>query len=192
MALITNTEVFDFVGAPADVVTSQGTVITTLIVRIQKEIEQIIGRKTESTTITNVLFQDGLNCAIHENKLFLKGIYRDLYTISAITEAGTSLTVVSDYNDGNDYFLDTVKGVILRKDRFWNTESYAIKISGSVGIGGASSSADIKQAAIEMTAARSGLWKINTTTEGGDITTIRTTPTQKTLEIIKKYKLRDF
>lgn len=192
MAVCTYSDVFEFVGAPADVQTTQQTAITNLISRCTSEVENLIGRKVESTTITNVLFQHGLNCEIFGEKLFLRGIYRDLYSISSLSEAGTALTLVTDYGQSNGYYLDSTLGIITRHFMNWNTEPFAIKISGSTGLGGASVLGDIKQAVIEMVAAKSGLWKINVQTEGGTIQSIRTTPSKETMASLQKYILREF
>lgn len=191
MAVCTNTEVFTFCGAPSDVQTAQGSAITALIANVTSEVEKILGRKVESTSLSNKLFQDGLDCEIIGQHLWLKGIYRDLYTISAISEAGVTLTAVTDYNQSNDYFLDSVKGCIIRHNQNWNREPFAIKISGSYGLGGAAVLGDIKQAVIEMVAAKSGLWKQNVMTEGGRIEQIRTTPNKLTMAALEKYRLRD-
>lgn len=191
MAVCTYSDVFEFCGPPSDVQTAQQTAITNLIARVTSEVEKMLGRKVESTTLTNKLFQDGMDCEIIGQQLWLKGVYRDLYTISAITEAGVALTAVTDYNQSNDYFLDSVKGCIIRHNQNWSREPFAIKISGSYGLGGASVLGDIKQAVIEMVAAKSGLWKINVETEGGTIQSIRTTPTKDTMAAIKKFILRD-
>jgi hypothetical protein len=136
-----------------------------------------------------------LNCEILGKKLYLKGPYRDIQTISAITENGTALTAVAAYGDNNSYFIDKRLGVLLRNDQNWSLEAFAIAATGTYGLvsraDGTTVLGDIKQAVIEMSAAKSGLWKVNVSTEGGDILTIRTTPSQQTLDIIKKYTLRD-
>lgn len=66
---------------------------------------------------------------------------------------------------------------------------FAIKISGMLGIGRGVVLGDLKQAVIEMVAAKSGLWKFNVMTENGKIEQIRTKPSDKTLDTINKYTL---
>jgi hypothetical protein len=162
MAICTNTEVFNFMGTTASVVTSHGTEITNLITRVSKELEQITGRVFESETVTNVMLSDNRNCYIYDKKLFLTKKYRDLYSITTLTETGTSLTLSTDYNDGNDYILDADLGVLEKINENWSLEQNAIKLTGKVGFvntGDDTVRDDIKQLVIEMVAVKSGLWK---------------------------------
>lgn len=191
MAVCTYSDVFEFVGAPADVQSTYQTAITNLISRVTADVEGMLGRKIESTTVTDVLMQDGLNCDIFCDKLFLRGIYRDLYSVSSITENGETLSPVTGYSSGSGYYLDSRTGILIRNLLSWSGLPFAIKLSGSIGLGGASVLGDIKQAVIELVAAKSGLWKQNVVTEGGTIEQIRTTPNKQTLESLKKYVLRD-
>lgn len=191
MAICTNSEVFIFCGTPADVQTTQGAAITALILNVTSEVEKMLGRKVESAALTNGLFQDGLNCEIIGTTIWLKGIYRDIYSISSLTERGVAVSAATDYNQSDTYYLDVVKGCIHRISQNWDQEPLSIKISGNYGLGGASVLGDIKQAVIEMTAAKSGLWRQNVMTEGGRIETIRTTPNKLTVDSLKKYILRD-
>lgn len=198
-AICTNVEVFDFVGAPSDVATNHGSMITDLIDRVTSEIESKIGRKITDTTFTDVFFNNGLNCEVIGQSIWLKGVFRDLYSISSITEDGEALTAVADYNDDGDYYIDQRLGRLVRVDSDWSNEVYGIKVTCNVGIGvsatgelyGANVRGDIKQAVIETVAAKSGLWKENVETEGGTIETIRKTPSRQTLANIKKYCLKD-
>jgi len=191
--IITNSDVFEFIKVPDDVQTEHSTRITNLITREQENLEELLGRKVTSETFTDVLFSNNLNCRIYKDKLFLIGKYRDTYSITSITEIGDTLTASTDYNDGGDYYLDSYKGIIIRINNFWSLEQLAIKISGSLGLGGASPLENIKQALIEIVAAKSGLWKTNVETESGDITTITLNKISKdTKAIINRYILRDF
>ncbi len=195
MAQVTTTNVFDFMGTSADVRTAQNTAMTDLIANAIKEIEATIGRRIEKESITDELFEDGLNCDINGQYLFLTGKFRDMYEITAISENGTALTAVADSNDGNDYYLDPIKGIIKRVLQNWSALPSAIKITGSLGLVDITdpwdTKADIKQIIIEMAAAKSGLWKTNVETEGGEITTIKTTINTSTKQALKKYILRD-
>lgn len=190
--IITNSDIFQYVGAAADVQTDEATKITNLITREQSNLENMLGRKIQATAFTNILFQHNLNCRIFEEKLFLSGIYRDIYSISSITETGTTLTASTGYSDGGDYYLDTVKGIIIRINSYWSKEQLAIKASGNLGIGGGTTQDDIKQILIEMVAAKSGLWKKNVETEDGTIETIVTNISKDTEKMIKRYMLRDW
>jgi hypothetical protein len=183
MAIVTNSDVFEFCGTPSDVQTTQGTAITNLISRVTEEVEAIHGK----------------GAVVYGNCLWLKGPLRDLHTITSITETGTSLTESTEYNDGGDFYLDTQKGLLIKINDIWSKEHIAFKLTGDVCIGfgsglmyGSTARGDIKQAIIEMVAAKSGLWKNNVMTEGGSIETIRTTPRKETMVTLKKYRLRDF
>jgi len=199
MAIVTNSDVFEFCGTPSDVQTTQGTAITNLISRVTEEVEAMLGRKVENTTYTDLVFGHGKGAVVYGNCLWLKGPLRDLHTITSITETGTSLTESTDYDDGGDFYLDTQKGLLIKINDVWSKEPIAFKLTGDVCIGfgsglmyGSTARGDIKQAIIEMVAAKSGLWKNNVMTEGGSIETIRTTPRKETMATLKKYRLRDF
>ena len=190
MSQVSATNVFDFLGTTTEGRSAHSTNVTASILKVIKEIEGMIGRRIESLTVTNILFSPGVNCDIHENKLYLKGPYRDIYSISAISEMGNTLTVVADYNDGNGYSLDSRLGIITRNLANWSQAPYAIKITGKAGL--CDSSDDtipfFKQAIIEMTAAKSGLWKNTVMTDGGEIQTTRTTISPEMKKQILKYK----
>lgn len=192
--IATNSEVFEFCGTAADVQTTQGTAITNLIANVQDEVENMLGRNIVATAFTSVLFQDGLNCEICKEKLFLKGPYRDIYTLSAITEAGVSLTAVADYNDSGDYYLDSKLGILTRNYSYWSELPFAVKMTGSMGIGSYAAPTftpkkDIKQSVIEIVAIKAGLWKKTIQTEGGNLEVERSFT--KRLDALKKYILRD-
>lgn len=192
MAVITNTEVFNFMGTPADQVTTQGTAITALITQMTKELEITLGRKVESNAITAEVFYNGHNCEIYGNTLYLKGIYRDIYSISALTEDGTAISAATD-SSSNGYDLDARLGLIKRIGSQWLLSEMIYKITGKLGLVNSDDSVrdDIKQILIEMVAAKSGLWKNNVTTADGDITTIRTGISQDAKDLISRYRLRD-
>lgn len=189
MTVATASDVFEFVGAKPDVQATQSAAITSLIDRTISEVEATIGRKIQPTSFSDVLFHNGLNCDIYDNELFLNGVYRDIYSISSIYESGVALNQVTDYNQSKDYFLDNRLGKIIKQSSNWTSELFAIKISGTLGIGRGVVLGDLKQAVIEMVAAKSGLWKFNVMTENGKIEQIRTKPSDKTLDTIAKYTL---
>lgn len=189
-AICTNSDVFEFCGTPTDVQSTQGTAITNLIARVEDEIEKLIGRKITTASFSNVLLQHRMNCEIIEEKLYLKGNYRDTYSISYIYEDGELLTAVTDYDDGNDYYLDSRMGILIRNGTTWSTSEFAIKMTGSMGLGGGTPLSDIKQTAIEIVAIKAGLWKKTVQTDGGEITTERSL--NKRYECLEKYRLRDF
>lgn len=190
MPICTADDIFDFVGAEDDVKETQADAVTTLIANVEVYIEGVIGRKITPTVVTDVILEDGLHCTIIDRYLYLKGIYRDLYSVSSLTEKGVTLTAVTGYDSGGDYYLDKVRGCLVRESTVWDTSTFSIKLSGSVGIGGATAPNAIKQCAIELVASKSGLWKQNVLTEGGSIDTIRTTPSKDTLKTLKSYVLR--
>lgn len=199
MAIVTNSDVFEFCGTPSDVQTTQGTAVTNLIARVTEEVESMLGRKVENTTYTDLVFGHGKGAVVCGDSLWLKGTLRDLHTITSITETGTSLTEATDYDDGGDFYLDTQKGRLVKINDVWSKEPMAFKLTGDacIGVGsglmyGSTARGDIKQAIIEMVAAKSGLWKNNVMTEGGRIETIRTTPRKETMKSLEKYRLRDF
>ena len=188
----TYSEVFDFVGAETSQRTTQQSAITALIDRVFLEVEGQIGRKIDNTAFSNVVLSDGINCKINADRLWLHGIYRDVHTISSISEEGVALTASADYSDDGDFFLDPSIGCIFRFGGDWSKSKLAIKASGSLCIGGSSSGAtDLKQALIEIVAARSGLWKINTQTDEGTITSIKTTVPKSAKEVLDRYQLLD-
>jgi hypothetical protein len=188
MAQITATTVFDFMGTPTDIRTQHSTMVGTLITNSILEINRIIGRKIETETFTDELFEDGRNCLILDNVLYLNGKYRDTYSITAITELGSTLTVVSDSNDGNDYYIDTRLGFIKRVGQNWSKLNNAIKISGKLGIVDSLEDTveDLKQVLTEMVAIKSGLWKTYYNSE--EFTVRELSAPSK--EILEQYKLR--
>lgn len=193
MAAITPTDVFDFCSCKSDVRTTHTTQITDLIARKTTELEEAIGRKVQSTTFTDIVFQNGVNCEIHGQKLFLKGIYRDIYSITSITEENASLSQITGYEDGNDYYFDANTGILHRKNRNWSQQPFAIKISGKLGLVNTSTEltrGDVKDVLIEMVAAKSGLWVHNVRTADDNINTVRTSITEDTKKKINKLKIK--
>ena len=124
-------------------------------------------------TFTDVLFSHGVNCEIYGEELFFTGKYRDIYSISSITELGISLSAATSYTGVGGYYLDLKLGKLVRIGQVWSCQQLAIKASGSLGIGGSGGAEDLKEAIIEMVAAKSGLWKNNIQTENGTIQNTR-------------------
>jgi hypothetical protein len=70
--------------------------------------------------------------------------------------------------------------------------NFAIQISGTYGLGGGTAPKVLKQAVIEIVAAKAGIWKQNVITEGGTIQSLRTTPSPQTMDAVKNFILREF
>lgn len=191
MPICTSADVFQFTGSPADVQTTQAAAVTSLIANVSNYVESYIGRKIETLAISNVIFQDGLNCEIYGPKMYLKGIYRDLYSISLIKENGETLVAVAAYNDSGQYRLDPTVGAIIRAGQDWSLEPFAILITGNVCAGGASGFLGIKQLVIEIVASKAGLLKTEILTESGSIDTIRTLSETQIKNMLKSYVTRD-
>lgn len=191
MAICTSDDVFEFAGSPSDVQATQADAVTSLITNVSGYVQDYIGRKIETTVISNVIMQDGLNCEIYGQKLYLKGIYRDLYSISLLKENGATLTAVAAYNDAGDYYLDPRVGAIIRNAQDWSLEPFGILLSGNVCAGGASGSLGIKQAVIEIVASKAGLLKTEILTDGGPIDTVRTLSDSQIKNMLKTYVTRD-
>ena len=191
MAICTSADVFEFTGSPADVQDTQEGAVTSLISQVSSYVESFIGRKIEPTEIVDVIIQDGLNSDILGNRIYLKGIYRDLYSVGEIQENGVTLTAVSGYNDGGDYYLDPAAGCLIRANRGWSLSQFGILISGHVGIGRGSISEGIKLLIIEIVASKSGLLKTEILTESGSIDTVRTLSETQIKNMLKTYVTRE-
>ena len=195
--IVTNTNVFDFMGTRSDVVSDRGADITTLITREQRVIESMLGRSVESVTLTDEVFDPSLgNCEISPNNssvLFLKGKYRDMYSISAISDSGTNLDAVASYLDGNDYILNTNTGTITKISGAWEDYYYSIVISGKYGFVNHSDDSardDVKQLLIEIVATKSGLWKDYVMSAEGRIEVTRNKFDRSILDRIKSLRYR--
>lgn len=187
--LITTKDVFDFMGTDQGQRDKQNTAVANIIERKQKELESILRRKLESQTATNLVIHHGKGCQVYDDELYLKGVYRDFYSITALSEESTSLTESTDYDDGNDYIPDYGKGIIKRVGDTWSKELNAFKISGSYGYLNSNNGAreDIKQILIEMVAAASGLWYTEYQSEQGNVRQQRHQITKTTESMIKNH-----
>jgi len=190
MAVCTYSDVFQFVGAPSDVQTTQQAAITTLILNVVSQVEQLISRKIESYAVTDIRIINGSNCEVYGQNLYLKNELTDLYAISSLTLNNEALTQVSNNNETGDYFFHQKSGNIIRNLQPWENFGLGLKVSGNVGLNSGTVPLGLKQAIIEMVAAKSGLWKQHIMTEGGRMETIRTTVSKDTMDFIAKYKLR--
>ena len=186
-------DVFDFMGTRNDARSRHQTAIESLITTTQKDLETLWDRKLEETTFTNVLFQHGLNCEIYEEQLFLKSQYRDIKSFSAITEIGTSLTAVTDYNDGNDYYHDKNQGILIRHEAYWSAEPFAIKASGILGLVDDECRVyeDIRGAMVELVALKSGLWKQIVQTQAGSIDVNNGAYSKSLRMVLERYRWYD-
>lgn len=186
MTICTATDVFNRIGAANDVRTNKSTMVTALISQVEAEIEAKIGRKISSNALTDIILQDGVNCTIFGQTLYLNGIYRDVISISSVYEYGVEIPAFI-YGGGSGYRLDTRSGSLIRYGQNWSCLPFDIKISGSFGL----VSDDIKKIAIEMVAAKSGLWKYTFMTEGGEVEGHKTDVPKSTLQALEKYVLKD-
>lgn len=186
-AIATNTEVFTFMGTPPDVVTTQGAAITALITETQAKFEEVTGRIATTEAVTAGLFGDGQDAEIYNNKMYLKGKYRDIVSISALLEEGTALSVATG-STSNGYRLDTRLGIIERIGSNFLLSPLSYKITGVIGL---NSINNIKQLIIELVAAKSGLWKSNVQTSDGTIEIVRTSISDDAKKEFNRYILRD-
>ena len=195
--IITNTEVFNFMGTRSDVVTDRGSDITTLITTEQAALEKMLGRSVISNSFTDKIFDTRLgNIYISPNDssvLFFTGVYRDMYSISALSEAGSDLDPVASYLDENDYILDPDRGVLTRIGGYWDSDYYSLVMSGKYGYVDQSDDSalpDVKQLLIEIVATRSRLWKDHVITPAGAVDVIRNKLDKSILNRIKSLKNR--
>ena len=195
MAVVTAAEVFTFMGTPVDQQTTQSAKITALINNAVVDLEQLWGRKIETETVTALYLQNGVNARFSGDIIYLTGKYRDIYTMTSVTEEGTALTPVTAYNDGNDYTYDAIRGMLIRDGSFWSTSTYGIKITADLGLVNKTTPAttlkDIQQLIIEIVATKSGMWRNITITGDGTIDTARQGLTQTSKDIRNKYKIMD-
>lgn len=190
--LISANRVFSFCGTSDDVRETQSGFIDELIVQTQRDLETRCRRSFNSVDVTAETFHSGKNCEItNGNKLRLTGRYRDMYSISAITEEGTALDESTAYNDDNDWILDAETGIIEKISGDWSTEKHAIVITGSYGYLDRHDDnelrEDIKKLLTEMVAAKSGLWKTHTDSPDGNISTTRTAISKDSEKVLRSH-----
>jgi hypothetical protein len=185
-AILTNTNVFDFMGTPADVRTTQGSQITALIANMQAEFQRVTGRSPEQVTLTDYVMSES-DYEIYGDKMYLRGSFRDLNAITKLYEDGSEIAVATG-STSNGYKFDSRLGIIYRVGSSWLSAPLTYKVTGTYGL---NSSAEVKQIITEMVAARSGLWKSAVQTQDGKIETIRTNITDQTMDSMKRYRLLD-
>ena len=193
--IIESNDVFTFMGSTADINDTQNNAMTELITTMQSDLEKDLGRKVVKSTATDLLLQDGLNCAIFKEKLYLKGEFRDMYSISALVETSQALTASTGYNNGGDFYHDIRKGVIIRINDSWSLEQLALKMSGSYGLINTSEEVPleaIRLILINSVAAKSGQWKFKVLSDGVEVESIRTSIPADVKKMKKRYTLRDF
>ena len=199
MALITATQVFEFMGSEDKIVDDQTTNIDNLIEKKTDQLTTMIGRELTLQTFTDTSLQNGFNARIIKNTVFLLGELRDIKTITAITEDGEAITEITSFNDGNDFYLDTVRGTLTKPDihsfiitsNLWSLDTFAIKISGTLGLGTSitETSKELEQILIEMVAVDSNYWRINSTApDGSFLSTVRTILSDETIARINAYR----
>lgn len=160
MAIITNTDVFDFCGTPADIRATQGSALTGVIDRIQDDVQTEINRPIDDLVLVDTRLYNNFNCRILDSSIYLYLYLADTYFISNIKASGV---IVTDYT-----FNKQGAEIILNNNVPWNIfEVYTI--SGNSRMGGQAGSQAIKQILIELVAIRFGLWKKTIVTEGGRI-----------------------
>lgn len=160
MAIITNTDVFDFCGTPADVRLTQGAAVTSLIDKIQDDVQTELCRPIDDLLLVDARLYDSANCRIVAKSIFLYSFLADTYNITSIKCDGVSFT---------DYSYNSFGAEIIREDGGYWPKTEIITISGNSRLGGQAGSKAIKQILIELVAIRFGLWKKTVMTEGGRI-----------------------
>lgn len=174
--IITSSELFEFVGAANDQADTQSAMVNTLIASMQKEVQKQLNRSLESAGLTAYALREDRDFVFMQDYTIISliGHYRDLYTLTALTEAGTALTKSTAYNDGNDYLFDPDTGMIEKVSGSWNTEPFAIAITGKYGYVDQTDDSprdDVRQLLMEMVASKSGLWKKTFISPDGTVTT---------------------
>jgi hypothetical protein len=176
--IITCTNVFDFMGTPADIRTTNQTNVTSLITGTQMELEKMINRSVISVAFTTLIFRDKLNCTLFNENLNFKGVYADIYSLSSVIEEGVTLEAEAAFEDDHDYYLDTKNNRLCRNGAYWSTERSAIVMSGAYGYTDpatpANPRADIMLLITEMVAIKSGLWKTSfISADGQSVSTVK-------------------
>lgn len=197
--IVTKADVYNFMDTPTVDRTSKiDTMIDAIIPRNQDQMENFIGRKITSQDFTGILFQNDLRCKISKDRLYFSGKYRDTYSISSLTEAGTVLTASTAFDDDNDYYYDWEKGILIRFGQNWSTSDLAILITGKLGLGNITGTEaipafaakpDFKQILIKLTAIDTGKWKQSILTPEGDMDTERNELPESVKDALEKYRL---
>jgi hypothetical protein len=191
-AIISADDVFDFMGSPDDVRDNDDTIafIEDLITQKQSELSTMLGRVIDTaTTESDKLFRNGLDCSRYGDKLYFKGIYRDILTITSVKEGSSSaLSVCDKTNRQNDYLVDANLGRMIRVNSIWDDSDF-ILVSGTFGYlnSNGSPKAEIKNILKELVAVASRLWKTYVQNEQvGQIEVIRNDVSKSTRDLITK------
>lgn len=190
--IITVGEVVNFMALSSGVADKNSQMLEDLIKKEQKNLETILRRSLTSQTVTNKIIYHNSGCKIsgrNNDKMYLVGDLRDMYSVTSLIEEGTALTASSAWDDGNDYYFDSASGIIERLDDSWSTEKMAFLISGSYGYLDSNQKAfeDIELILTEMIAAKSGLWKTIYTNQEGSIEKVIHKITKPTEGLIKNH-----
>lgn len=189
--IISANRVFEFCGVADDIRDTQTNAIDNLIIQTQHELETTLRRSLVSVAVTAETFHHGKNCEIIDDQLRFIGRYRDMYSITSITECGTALVESTAYGDDNDWIYNQTTGIIERVGGAWAQDKHAIVITGAYGYLDLNNDnevrEDIKKLLTEMVAAKSGYWKINTKTPEGNIINTKTTISEDAKRIKKTH-----
>jgi hypothetical protein len=172
--------------------TGNTALLTGLISRTQKLIEDHIDRNIELQAAATIKIHDGRYCSIIENKIFLKDRYFDIYSITSLKEDGTLLV------EGTDFVING-PNCIERIGAYWSQSAQLnIEIVGTFGLGyiitvGQVSTTyaneALKQILIECVAIRSGLWdKVVADGEGNEFTISKSSLPKITSEQLEAYR----
>ncbi|GBR74688.1 hypothetical protein NO1_1821 [Candidatus Termititenax aidoneus] len=190
----TLTDTYEFLHLPDDQRGTHEAQITALIKTCTDIIEKEIGRKISLHEVSGYRLIAGLDYNFYGNaQIYLTGAFRDVLEITAILDNGAALTA------GTDYLLHKDTGILKRISGAWSNN---VVITGKFGLVVEVIVQDennepvtvyepvpaLKQALIEMIAAKSGLWKVNVETEAGTIEQIRTTINKNTQALLNKFR----
>ena len=175
--IVSPDDVFSFMGTADDKRETHKNMIMNLIQDSQTELISQLGRQVESQTISSaraLIEGDDFEFSNDYRRILLKGELIDLYTITALTEEGTTLTESTSYDDGGSFRFDKNNSVIHRIDSSWSTADFAITITGKYGYVNQSDDTplgSIKLILTELVAMRSGLWKKTFISPDGTVVT---------------------
>ena len=126
MAIITPSEVFDFMGLGEDQRELNENFIYSLINSEQDFLENRLNRKLEKYSKTNLDLFDGDNCRFFEDFFYMYGNYGDILSISELKRDDTVFVL------GEDFSLSDSKAVIFLKS-FYLLPSSRFKMSFEYG-----------------------------------------------------------
>jgi hypothetical protein len=191
-SIITAEELFDFVGAPADIRLTNKNVIEALIEREQSAIENELGRSVVAVEFFDVPLSN-LNASFCGSRLYLNGRMRDIQAVYELYNNEDLLAVV-DASLGvvsGDYYINHRLGVLEKASGDWSLNRFGVVISGVYGLVDDEGEPleDIKQLLIEKVASKSRLWKTYVITDGGRVEVTKDQPTTEAKQTLKRYKM---